>query len=290
MSIFQALVLGIVQGATEFLPISSHGHLTLVPFIVGWETPSVSFDIALHAGTLIAVLIVFWPRVAPMIRAIRQPDVENRQLLTLLFIGTLPAAVLGLALNSLFEKTFERPVLDAIFLAITGYLLFVGERILKEQDERVAESAVAVRAAAARGENPDPPWKPRDEKDLNEEDAILIGIAQAASILPAISRSGATVVAGLARGISRETAVRFSFLLSIPAIAGAIIAKLPDMAKEFGNGDLVPMLVGVAAATVSGIVAIRTFIRIFATRGLKGFGVYCYLMAVAAIVTALARG
>lgn len=290
MSILHALILGLVQGATEFIPVSSSGHLVLVPFVFGWEEPTLAFDVAVHIGTLLSVLIVFWDRIKPLLQAIVKPDARNRHLLTLLFIGTLPAGIAGLALGSVFEAAFSRPMLVAAFLAVTGYLLVLGDRFTREHEERLAEEKAAVRVAAARGE-PEPPTNPlRNDDTMDALDALAIGAAQAVAILPGVSRSGSTVTAALKMGVARETAVRYSFLLSIPAIVGALVVKLPDLAGQGAGGDLPAILVGVAASAISGVIAIRWFIRLFVSRGLKPFAIYCFLASIAGLLTGLARG
>lgn len=291
MPLIQALVLGIVQGATEFLPISSSGHLVIVPFMFGWDEPTVAFDVAVHAGTLLSVLWVFWDRVKPMLSSLKQKaDLQNRHMLTLLFLGTLPAAVIGLALTEFLEKAFERPVVVSLELGITGWLMFTGDRIAAEQQERVAQEQAAARRAAARGDTLVTVNPLRTESQITAEDALFIGGAQAASILPGISRSGATVVAALKAGINKEAAIAFSFLLSIPAIAGAIIVKLPDIVSASAGGELGVMSIGVVTSAITGVLAIRGFISMFAKRGLKPFGVYCFLLMIAGLLTALARG
>ena len=290
MPVLQALILGIVQGLTEFLPVSSSAHLVLVPFAFGWKQPTVAFDVAVHIGTLLSVLIVFWQRVKPLATALFRKDQRNRHLLTLLFVGTLPAGVAGLALGNVFESAFSRPMLAAAFLGVTGYLLILGDRYTHEHEERIEDEKAAVRVAAARNE-PMPETTPlRTEDTMEVMDALAIGGAQAAAILPGISRSGSTVTAALKMGVTREAAVRFSFLLSIPAILGALAVKLPDLAGQGASGDLPAILVGVAASGISGIIAIRWFMRLFVRRGLKPFALYCFLAMAAGILTGLARG
>lgn len=291
MPILQALILGLVQGATEFLPISSSGHLVIVPFMFGWDEPTVAFDVAVHAGTLISVLWVFWDRVKPMLSSLRnRADAKSRHTLTLLLLGTLPAAVLGLALTDFLERSFERPVIVAFELGITGWLLFAGDRLVKEQQERVAEEVLAVRRASSRGQSAPEVRHLRGEDEIGSADAIFIGVAQAVSILPGISRSGATVVAALRNGITKEAAVSFSFLLSIPAIAGAILVKTPDIVSASAGGELGSMVVGMVTSAAAGVFAIRTFIRIFKRSGLRPFGFYCFALMALGLLTALARG
>ncbi len=272
MSLLQALILGIVQGLTEFLPVSSDGHLVLVPFIVGWREPSLAFIVSTHIGTLGALLWVFRARVVEIIRAViggpgREPD---RRLAGLIVIGTVPAAVLGGIFASRVETTFERPVIATLLLGVTGWVLLSAESSYEDRRERKEE--------------------PRPEGALTPMDAGLIGLAQATAILPGISRSGTTIATGMWRGIGRETAARFSFLLAIPITIGAVIVKIPDMIDEGTSGAGGAMALGVLASAVTGVLAIQAMLALVKRRGLRPFGVYCFFAMTAGLLTALARG
>lgn len=269
MSVVQAFVIGIVQGLTEFLPISSSAHLVLFPFVVGWEEPSVAFDVAVHLGTLVSLVLVFREQIGALARAVRTPDESNRRLLRLIVIGTIPAAVAGLALGSQIDDAFHRPVLVSVLLGVTGWFLLWGEG---RADGRPADAPV------------------RDETSIEPRDAAIVGAAQAVSLLPGISRSGSTVAAGLARGLDREAAVRFSFLLGIPAIAGAVVVKLPDMVREGLSGSAGAFVVGILTSAISGVFAIRAFLRLIGRRTLRPFAAYCFLAMTVGLLTALARG
>lgn len=269
MSLIQALILGIVQGLTEFLPVSSDGHLVLVPFILGWPEPSLAFIVSTHIGTLAALLWVFRARVIEIIRAViggpgREPD---RRLAGLIVIGTVPGAVLGGVFASRVETTFERPVLATLLLGVTGWALLSAESAYEQRKE-----------------------EPRPEGSLTPMDAGLIGLAQATAILPGISRSGTTIATGMWRGISRETAARFSFLLAIPITIGAIIVKIPDMIDEGTSGAGGAMAVGVLTSALTGVLAIQAMLALVKRRGLRPFGVYCFFAMTAGLLTALARG
>lgn len=278
MSLFQALVLGVVQGATEFIPISSSGHLTLVPFVVGWEEPSLAFDVAVHFGTLVAVVWVFREELRALARTATSwsgSTEEARRPLRLLAIGTVPAVVVGIAFESLVERAFERPVLVSLLLGVTAYFLVSTETVV-EQRETDPET----------GQVPS-----RGEADVTTRDALVIGAAQAFAILPGISRSGATIGAGMRLGLARGAAARFSFLLSIPVIAGAILAQIPDMLSEgAGGASAAQYLVGILAAGVSGFYSIRWFLGLLERRGLRPFGVYCWIAMAVGVLVALARG
>ncbi len=264
MGLFQAFVLGIVQGATEFLPISSSGHLVLVPFIAGWEKPSVAFIVAVHFGTLLSVVWVFRTRILELLRALFGKDSdEDRRFVGLIAIGTVPAALIGGVLSDRIETTFERPVIVSFLLAGTAWILFS------------AESAFEGRKEA-----------PQEERQMTPMDAGVVGVAQAVAILPGISRSGSTIAAGMVRGLTREAAARFSFLLAVPIIFGATVVKIPDMASESAGA----LVIGVITSAIIGVVSIRALLALVARRGFRPFAVYCIFASTAGVLTALARG
>lgn len=269
MSLIQALILGIIQGLSEFLPISSDGHLVLFPFMFGWNEPSLAFIVSTHIGTLAALLWVFRARILEILRAVvgsggREPD---RRLAWLIVIGTVPGAVIGAIFSSQVESAVERPVVAALLLGVTGWALLAAETKFEEHE-----------------------GEPRTEEQITRVDAGLIGLAQASAILPGISRSGTTIAMGLFRGINREDAARFSFLLAIPITIGAIIFEIPDMLDEGTSGNGGAMAIGIIAAAITGVVAIKAMLALVRRRGLRPFGVYCFLAMTAGLLTALARG
>lgn len=271
MDLLQAFILGIVQGITEFLPVSSDGHLNLVPFALGWDPPTLAFTVAAHLGTLIALLVVMRARVTPLVRTLfawKTAPAEDRSLLRLLVISTIPAVIIGVAFKTVVEKAVERPVLVGIFLGLTGYIMLRAEGKAAEQD-----------------------GPGREIVDMTTRDALLIGAAQATALLPGISRSGTTLATSLHLKLDRSAAVRFSFLMAIPVIAGAIVFEIPDMLKEGAlEANAGAFAIGIIAAGVSGFFASRWLLRSIADRGLRPFGVYCIIAAVATMVIALARG
>jgi undecaprenyl-diphosphatase len=268
----QVLVIGAVQGLTEFVPISSSAHLIIVPFLLRWPIPDLAFDVAVHLGTALAVVVYFrrdlWRLVVGTLRTVaRREDAEDRyhsRMVVLLAIGSIPAAIAGFFLEGLFEDlyTSEEDV-DRIGAAIVSVEL-LGTAILL-----VAADAVYRRKAKTA----------RDIRTISAWDAILVGVFQALAIFPGISRSGATIAAGLFRGLTREAAARFSFLLSLPAILGAAMISLPDVPADADWGG---MLLGAAAAAVTGFAAIAFLLRYLRTRNLWPFAVYC---VVASVVT-----
>lgn len=271
----RALILGVVQGLTEFLPISSSGHLVLVPFVLGWDgggfDPGVPFDVAVHLGTALAVVAYFrrelWAIAVGTVRVVarrgREGDRDQARLALLLLVGSIPAAAAGLLLEGFFVGLFEEPQISALLLLVTAGLLLGGE-------------AMHDRQAGKR----------RDLEDLGVVDALTVGAFQALAIAPGISRSGATIVAGLGRRLERDAAARFSFLLGLPAIVGAGILKIPDFPP---GTDLAPVLSATAVSAVAGFAAIAFLLRYLRTRTLRPFAAYCVLASALALVLWLAR-
>jgi undecaprenyl-diphosphatase len=246
------IVEGLIQGLTEFLPVSSSGHLVIIPAMLGWEEPPLGLTVLLHMGTLVALLIYFRLEILGLILGVlgKGPDpAESRRIVRFLIIGTVPAVIAGLGFSSFFDKSFQRPYESSIELVITALILIATEKF----GERAARHA------------------------LDDGRAAAIGVAQAVAILPGISRSGSTIGAGLLAGLTREEATRFSFLLSLPAIGGA---GLLDLAK----GDLVVSSASVTGTIVSGIVgyvSIHYLLRFVRTHSLAVFA--WYLLAIGPI-------
>ncbi|MDA1000532.1 MAG: undecaprenyl-diphosphate phosphatase, partial [bacterium] len=259
----QALGLGILQGLTEFLPVSSSGHLVLGQTALGLKESQLLFDILLHMGTLVAVLFIYGSDVWRILRAWalsligKAEDEEDRISARsgwFLLLGSVPAALVGVLFESFIEAAFGNPRLVAYTLVVTGLLLWFSTR-------------------RSSGE--------REEEEMTWKDAILIGLLQALAIVPGISRSGATIAMALLLGIEREQAARFSFLLSVPAIAGAFVLKtatLPAGTPVY----LLPYVIGTVAAAVTGLFALRWLLRIVREGQLRGFAYYCWALAIAA--------
>lgn len=267
MNIFQALILGCVQGLTEFLPISSSAHLVLVPWWLDWGQPGLSFDAVLHLGTIVAVVVYFyrdlWRIVAAWVRALllRGASTPTARLGWWLILGTIPAVTLGLALENFFEHLFGFPLGVAALLLVTGVILALSERLSSR-----------VRAL----------------DDLCWVDALLIGLAQACAIAPGISRSGATIGAGLARGLKRADAARFSFLLSVPVIVGTGLKELLSLLtrpEQAGQWHL--LAAGFLTAAVTGYLAIHFLLRYLQRRNLYPFAVYCWAVGAISLLAVL---
>ncbi len=251
MTIFQALVLGIVQGLTEFLPVSSSAHLALTPWIMGWDDPGLAFDVALHFGTLVTVLWYFkneWASlIASAVRIVRTRRVDNPSEKRVLFLilATIPGAIGGLLLEEKAETTFRSPTMIAINLIVMGVVLWLVDRIGKQE---------------------------RDLDSMKAKHALTIGIAQVFALLPGVSRSGATISASRALGFHRESAAVFSFLMSMPITAAAIVLKAPEVLRAGHLGAEV--FVGVVAAGLSSWLAIAVLLRYVSRNSYGIFGLY----------------
>ena len=259
MSTLEALVLGAVQGLTEFIPISSSGHLVLVPAALGWDKPSLAFDVMLHAASVVALLIYFSGDLIDLARGFISGDKDSRRMVWLLTIGTIPAALAGYFLDAYFEEQFTNAEASAWQLLITAAILVAAEQVLRFHEKRTAKIGSSLRTM----------------EDLRSPDALAIGVAQAISILPGISRSGSTIATGLALSMERDDAARFAFLLAIPALLGAMIVKLPELsgtALGLGAGAA-----GFVASLVTSYAAIWGLIRYLKTQTLYPFAVYCAL-------------
>jgi undecaprenyl-diphosphatase len=281
----RAIILGIVQGLTEFLPVSSSGHLVAVPYLFSWPAPGLAFNVAMHVGTLVAVVWYFasdlWWLASRTVGLGTQDHDEvrrARRAVSLLAIGTLPAAALGALAGGLFAEVFEQPLWVAGFWLFTAGLLLAVERVRRRRAEEMVR-----RGEADEDADLDALDVGRPEGTLTVRDVAVIGGAQALALLPGISRSGATIAAGMGVGLTRSAAARFSFLLSIPVIAGAALSEVPALFDPavgtdplFGTADV---FAGMVAAGISGYWAIRFLLRLVQTDDLLGFARYLVLAA-----------
>ncbi len=287
MTDIQALILGIVQGATEFLPISSSGHLVLVPWILDWHgvgESNMAFDVLVHLGTLAAVFGYFRRDFKRMIGAAwsgiqaRDPmgDPDSR-LAWFILGGSIPAGLAGLALEDWFEGLFGNPAAVAVLLFGTAGLLCLAERVRAHGD--------ASRAHDRRLNTLD------TLNRMKWADALWIGAAQAMAILPGISRSGATIAAGLLRGFDRASAARFSFLLGTPAIIGAAVLQLLDLFQAGAlESQMKVLLIGFTSAAVVGYLAIHALLLYVRERSLNIFAAYCALFGAVSLIIYVIRG
>jgi undecaprenyl-diphosphatase len=270
MEFFQAFILGIIQGITEFLPISSSGHLVLTPFLFGWNIPpeeKFPFDVLVQLGTLVAVFVYFWKDIVAIVTDFvrglitRQPfaTVQSR-LGWYLLLASVPAGIFGILLKDYVEEAFSSPVLTAFFLFGTAALLLLAERLGKRN--RTLEHAT---------------WK----------DAVWIGAAQILALFPGVSRSGATIAGGMTRNLERKEAGRFSFLMSIPIMLAAGLYSTLDLLDVPNLAEFLPVLmVGFFTAAVVGYLAIAWLLSFLNRGSLKGFAFYC--IGVASLILILA--
>jgi undecaprenyl-diphosphatase len=268
MPIYQVVVLSIVQALTEFLPISSTAHLVLVPWLFGWKDAGLTFDVALHAGTLFAVVIYFFK---DWVQIIGQgigfnwgSDAQLRKspgMLWLLAVASIPVGIVGYLFEKQADTTWRQPYLIGAMLIIVGVVIWMAER------RRIGEKSI---------------------EKIGWADGIVVGIAQAFAVIPGVSRSGSTISAGLFRDMNRETAARFSFLLSTPAIAAAVAKKAYDMHKSGGVPPemKVPIAVGIVVTGILGAIVIAFFLRYLRHRSLMPFVYYRIVFGI--IVIALA--
>jgi len=264
MSIFQAAVLGFIQGLTEFLPVSSSGHLVLIPEILGWDLQPLYFDVALHWGTLFAVAFYFWQDWKDIFASLRKNwkfdekdfkkyPIETR-LSILIGIGTIPAVIVGFLFQNFIEQKLRSPWVVVVMLVLVAVLMWWVEN---------------------------KPKVIRSLKGLTLFDGVFIGLAQMIALIPGTSRSGITITAGIFRGLSREDAARFSFLLSTPVIFGAgIYEALKVLTKDLGQIEFVPLTIGFFVSMVTGFLAIKFLMRFLKKQKLTVFVVYRIVLAV----------
>ncbi len=250
MTLFQAAILGIVQGLTEFLPISSSGHLILFPDLLGWDIHSLTFDVAVHLATLGAIFVALWPRISAWWYEIKKGDKGAQRFLLKIILATIPAAVFGVLAGDWLEAQRTLSVV-ATMLIVWGMVLWIADYVAAHYPRSVM----------------------RDDK-TSWPLAIGIGVAQAVALIPGVSRSGITMSVGLLAGLDRKTAATFSFLLAIPAIAGAGLLTAVDVAQTGLDVSVGALLVGCVTAFLSGVFAIRFLLSVIEKGGFRWFALY----------------
>ncbi len=274
MTIWQAFILGIIQGLTEFLPISSSGHLVITPFLLGWTIPEehvFTFDVLVQMGTLIAVIIYYWKYLWKILKAVvagildKKPfDSQDAKLGWLVVLATIPAILGGLFLKDQVEAAFHSVQITAVFLLITALLMWAAELMSKKVNKM---------------------------EDLSALDAFIIGSFQVLAIFPGLSRSGATISAGILRKLKREEAAKFSFLMSIPIMLGAGVMSINDLIKVPNLNEFLPILaVGFITSAVVGFLSIHWLLKFLNKNKLWLFSVYCVFISIATLVVAYIRG
>jgi undecaprenyl-diphosphatase len=264
--ILRFLILGIVQGATEFVPVSSSAHLVLVPWLLGWENPGLLFDTMVHWGTLLGLLIYFRHDVRELAAAwwnsvLRRKLVSMEARLSwLIILGTIPAALIGIIWEDFFEELFSSPVKVSSLLIVVGIIMLLGEKIGR---------------------------RTRSINTVSPTDALLIGMAQGCAIAPGISRSGITIATGLYRGLERQDAAKFSFLLGIPIILGAGLTQIGHIPETINSGnDLTAIVVGFVSAVISGYLCIRFLLSYLRNNSLYPFVAYCWFIGSVCLILA----
>jgi undecaprenyl-diphosphatase len=273
MTIFQSILLGIVQGLTEFLPISSSAHLVIVPYLLNWNIPADQafvFDVLVQVATLVAVFAYFWQDIVDIVKSFVQGLITKAPFATpgarlgwLLLLATIPAGLLGLILKSVVESAFNSPRATGLFLFLTAGLLVLAERVGRRD---------------------------RELESLGWKDALWIGVFQAIAIFPGVSRSGATITGGMIRNLKRPPAARFAFLMSIPIMLAAGLLASFDMVRtpDFGASLLV-FIPGFIAAAVTGYFTIRWLLKYLAEHTLYDFAIYCVAVGLVTLLASFIR-
>lgn len=278
MTLFESIILGLVQGLAEFLPISSSGHLAALQYIFGIDGSNVlTFTVMLHFGTLVAIFVVYWKDIVDLVKelfatikdictgqGVQVNKNDTRKLGFMIITASVPTAIIGLLLNDFFESLYARMTVIGVCLIITGCGLFFAERYGGGK---------------------------RTIKDMNFRNAFFIGLCQSVAIMPGISRSGATMIGGLACKFDRAFAVRYAFLISIPSVLGAFLLEVPEAVSSVSDGtgmSLGVMLAGIAVAAVSGYAAIKVMIKAVTNKKLMYFSVYTWIAGAALIIYSIA--
>ncbi|HAA89303.1 MAG: Undecaprenyl-diphosphatase [Thermoanaerobacterales bacterium 50_218] len=262
MNVWQAVVLGLVQGLGEFLPISSSAHLVLVPWLFQWHDPGLTFDVALHLGTLVAVVAYFWRDwVELLVAAVKEPHSLQARLFWYLVVASIPGAAIGYLFEDWAETVFRNPVLIAVMLIIMGLVLYSADR------QGVKKKGI---------------------DQVNFWQSLIIGFSQALAIIPGVSRSGITISAGLFTGFRRESAARFSFLLSVPIIFGAGLVKFPEVISNPGMLTL-PFITGIVVSALSGAASISFLLKYVQTKDYLPFVWYRFFLGALVLLVSLFR-
>ena len=261
MSVFKAIILGIIQGIAEFLPISSSAHLIIFPYLLGWEESGLAFDVALHFGTMMAVLVIFfkdwWNLFIGAVKDVKDKKKStDGKMFWYLVVATIPAALAGLLLDDIIENVIRNNIwVIAIALAVMGTLIFLGDKWANKHYKKETKF-----------------------EDISLKQALIVGISQAFAVIPGFSRSGTTILAGRLLGISKEGITKFTFLLSVPVICGATILKVGDLeiTKE--------VIIGIISSFAMGIIAIKFLLNYIKKHDFSVFAFYRVILAVIVLV------
>lgn len=271
MTIFQAIIIGIIQGITEFIPISSSGHLVLVQYILKVEHPGITFEIFVHFGSLFSVFYCFYKDIIDIIKGFFSftaslfnrnkklaKDADSHNLLLKLIIATAITGIIGISFKGIFEDLFKRPLFVVSMLIVTGFILLLASVI------KIGN---------------------KGDREISALDSVIVGLSQSFAILPGISRSGSTITGAYLRGLNKDTAIRYSFLLSIPAILGATLLEMMEIMNNGLDIELLtPYIIGTIASAISGIFAIKILIKVLKKDKLQYFAVYCIMIGIIGII------
>ena len=272
MDIFQAIIIGLVQGLTEFLPVSSSAHLIFAQQALGLSDVGLAFDVLMHVGTLVAVIVYFFNDIVNMIKGflLSLVDLKNgnfmgeikkdpyKKLAWLTILATIPVGVVGVLFNDIIESMFKGLTIPAFLLLVTGCLLYASQRM---NSGRI------------------------DVRNMTMKEALIMGCGQALAVLPGLSRSGTTIAAGLFAGLDKEFAAKFSFILSIPAILGAAVFQLKDLSG--GSVEIGACIAGFVVAVISGYLAISVLLKIVREKSLDIFAYYCWIVGIIVLIGSL---
>ncbi len=251
MNLGEAIILGLIQGLTEFLPVSSSGHLVISQVLLGVQRPGITFEVLVHLGTFFSVICIFKQDLKKILYGFIK-DKKERKLLLLLLVSIVPTGLMGVSLESFFESIFQSFTTVGFMLLITGFIIWLISYL---------------------------PAGKKDVQKMNFLDAILISFAQGIAIIPGISRSGATITAALARNLNMETAIKFSFLMSLPVILGATLLEINEVISVgFERALILPYFIATATAFFSGVLAIKVFIKLLKARKFYYFSFYCWFL------------
>jgi undecaprenyl-diphosphatase len=294
ISMFQAVVLGLLQGLSELFPVSSLGHTVLFPTLFGWHSVVaaqsqknsfwLAFVVLLHVGSAVGLLIYFWRDWLAIIRAwfhtlvTRRIETPVERLAWLIIVATIPAGVIAIALQSFLRELLSKPTSAAFFLMLNGLILLSAEKLRQRADVRV----LAVREGAKADGG-------RKLETLDYKEAAIIGVAQSSALIAGISRDGVCMTAGLVRGLDHEDSARFAFLLATPVILAAGLVKISDLTGPLGNGVRSQALVAALVAAVVSVITVRFLVGYFKTRTLTPFGIYCLLFGAGMAIYTLVR-
>jgi undecaprenyl-diphosphatase len=289
ISTFQAIVLGVLQGATELFPVSSLGHTVLFPSLFGWdnivkwqsqpESPWLAFVVMLHVGSAIGLLIYFWKDWIAIIRAFfatlvkRRIETSTERLAWLIVCATIPVGIFGLVLEHPVRTALAKPLSAAIFLVVNGAILLSAERFRRRAEVRELAAREGMKADGGRRLD-----------TLEFREAGVIGVAQSTALIAGISRDGMCMTAGLLRGLDNSDSARFAFLLATPPILAAGIYKLSDLTGKLGNGVRGAAVIAAVSAAVTAVVTVHFLTRYFKTNNLTPFGIYCVVFGLAMVI------